>query len=198
MTLRLAEKEAPPSPATPFLSIRRASACRGVGRRTWAVEGLASTTTERERPPSGAECLAVVQCHGASPVWPQQRPPAVGETGKERAPVLLATAPLRTEKRKRKGGGGEPRRAATVAVAGRTPAGAVGHFPAAIAVTETERGGRGNTLPRRCGVALAPETRRRRASRARRPPPTAATGARDREWARQWLGFAKVGCSGWF
>jgi hypothetical protein len=65
------------------------------------VEGLASTTAERERPPSGAECVAVVHCRGASPAWPQQRPPAVGGTGRERAPVLLATAPLRTERRER-------------------------------------------------------------------------------------------------
>jgi hypothetical protein len=61
---------------TPFLSIQCASACRGTSRRTWAVEGLASTTAERERPPSRADCVAAVHCRGASPAWPQQRPPA--------------------------------------------------------------------------------------------------------------------------
>jgi hypothetical protein len=43
--------------AAPFLSIQCASASRGTGRRTWAVEGLASATAKRERPPSGAKCL---------------------------------------------------------------------------------------------------------------------------------------------
>jgi hypothetical protein len=97
----------------------------------------------------------------------------------------------RGRNRKRKGGGREPRRAATVAVAGRTPAGAVGHFPATIAVTEIERGGRGEH-------SATPPWGGSGAGRARRPPPAAATGARDREWARQWLGFARIGRSGWF
>jgi hypothetical protein len=75
LTLGLAGKDAPPKAAL-FLSIQRASASRDTGRRTRAAEGHASTTAERERPPSGAECVAAVHCRGVSPAWPQQKPPA--------------------------------------------------------------------------------------------------------------------------
>jgi hypothetical protein len=39
----------------------------------WAVEGLASTTAERERPPSGGRVRAAVHRLGVSPAWAQQR-----------------------------------------------------------------------------------------------------------------------------
>jgi hypothetical protein len=83
------------------------------GKKNEGSGELASTTSERERSPSRAECVAAVHYRGSSPAWPQQRPPAVDLLCQYRA----ATGGKEIKKKRKRRGEGR-RAAACVAVAG--------------------------------------------------------------------------------